>query len=155
MRKVVLYIGMSLDGFIAGPDGGVDWMSRQEENADAQDAYSAFIKTVDTVIMGGNTYRQVATELSPGVWPYREMTTYVVTRRGSSSTGEIRFTAESPCALVRRLRQDEGKSIWICGGARRQRDRRSLLFSAVAFCGSMQFVAIAFLTGYFLLSRRC
>ena len=117
MRKVVLYIGMSLDGYIAGTDGNVDWMSGQEENADTQDTYSEFIKEVDTVIMGWNTYHQVTTELSPDVWPYEGMTTYVVTHRGGESAEKIKFTEESPCELVHRLKQKEGKTIWICGGA--------------------------------------
>lgn len=117
MRPVILYIGMSLDGYIAGPDGNVDWMSGQEELDDPQDSYAEFIKEVDTVVMGGNTYRQITTELSPGVWPYPGKTTYVITRRGGVSTGEIQFTKEAPHALVRRLQQNEGKAIWICGGA--------------------------------------
>ena len=52
MRKTVLYIGMSLDGYIADPNGGVGWMNGQEEAAENGDSYENFIKTVDTVIMG-------------------------------------------------------------------------------------------------------
>ena len=117
MRTVVLYAGMSLDGFIADRDGGVGWMGGQDENADGQAAYSAFIKDVDTVVMGWNTYHQVTGELSPGAWPYGGMTTYVITHRGGTSTEAVKFTAESPCALVRRLKRKKGKTIWICGGA--------------------------------------
>ena len=51
MRKTVLYIGMSLDGYIADPNGGVGWMNGQEESAENGDSYENFIKTVDTVIM--------------------------------------------------------------------------------------------------------
>jgi len=117
MRKVVLYIGMSLDGYIAGPDGNVDWMSGQDGVEETTDTYSEFIKEVDTVVMGWNTYHQITTELSPGVWPYEGMTTYVVTHRGGEPAEKIKFTDESLCELVRRLKQKEGKTIWICGGA--------------------------------------
>ena len=116
MRNVMLFIAMSLDGYIAAPDGGVGWLAGQGEE-EPFDAYGAFIREVDTVLMGWNTYHQIAAELSPEVWPYAGLTSYVLTHRAQRSTGEIRFTAEDPCALVRRLRQQEGKSIWVCGGA--------------------------------------
>ena len=54
---------MSLDGYIADPNGGVDWMTGQDESAENGDSYENFIKTVDTVIMGWNTYHQITTEL--------------------------------------------------------------------------------------------
>ncbi|MGI6029141.1 MAG: dihydrofolate reductase family protein [Candidatus Heteroscillospira sp.] len=117
MRKVVLYIGMSLDGYIAGTDGSVNWMSGQDDCQDDMDAYSQFIRDVDTVIMGWNTYRQITAELSPGLWPYEGLTAYVVTHRNEKSAGKIKFTNEAPCGLVHRLKGEEGKAIWICGGA--------------------------------------
>lgn len=116
-RKAVLFIAMSLDGYIADKDGGVDWLSGQDEAAETEDVYSVFIKDVDTVIMGWNTYRQVTTELSPGEWIYSNLRSYVVTHRNIPSAEEIIFTQENPCALAERLKKEEGKNIWICGGA--------------------------------------
>ena len=117
MRKVTLFIAMSLDGYIADKDGGVDWLNGQEEDGENMDTYSEFIKTIDTIIMGWNTYHQVITELSPEEWVYPEQISYVITHREIPSTERIRFTSESPCDLVKRLREEEGKGIWICGGA--------------------------------------
>ena len=117
MRKVTLFIAMSLDGYIADKDGGVDWLNGQEENGENMDTYSEFIKTIDTIIMGWNTYHQVITELSPEEWVYPEQISYVITHREIPSTERIRFTSESPCDLVKRLREEEGNGIWICGGA--------------------------------------
>ena len=122
MRKTVLYIGMSLDGYIADPNGGVGWMNGQEESAENGDSYENFIKTVDTVIMGWNTYHQVTTELSAGEWVYEGLTTWVITHRtaeeGEKATeSPILFTDRSPCDLVKSLKKEEGKNIWICGGA--------------------------------------
>lgn len=57
MRKTILYIAMSLDGYIVDENGGVDWLAGQdagEENADT----SEFIKRIDTVVMGWNIYAQ-------------------------------------------------------------------------------------------------
>ena len=121
MRKIVLYIAMSLDGYIADQHGNVDWLSGQETVPDADsgnvDSYSEFVRTVDTVVMGWNTYHQIVTELSPDTWVYRGLTSYVITHRKQSSTDDVRFTDRSPCELVRNLRQQEGADIWICGGA--------------------------------------
>ena len=117
MRKVTLFIAMSLDGYIADKDGGVDWLNGQEEDGENMDTYSEFIKTIDTIIMGWNTYHQVITELSPEEWVYPEQISYVITHREIPSTERIRFTSESPCDLVKRLREEEGNGIWICGGA--------------------------------------
>lgn len=117
MRKVTLFIAMSLDGYIADKDGGVDWLNGQEEDGENMDTYSEFIKTIDTIIMGWNTYHQVITELSPEEWVYPEQVSYVITHREIPSTERIRFTSESPCDLVKRLREEEGNGIWICGGA--------------------------------------
>lgn len=117
MRKIVLYIAMSLDGYIADKNGGVDWLNGQEENASLPDTYSRFIRNVDTVIMGWKTYHQVVTELSPGEWVYSGLTSYIITHKSAVSTPQIQFTAQDPCILAKRLRKEPGKNIWICGGA--------------------------------------
>lgn len=118
MKKVVLYIAMSLDGYIADKEGKVDWLKGQNGNEDMIDTYSDFIKEVDTVVMGWNTYRQIITELSPNQWVYSDLTTYVITHRQLPSTENIKFIQENPCDLVKRLKQEQGKKIWICGGTK-------------------------------------
>lgn len=118
MRTVVLFLAMSLDGYIADRNGGVDWLSGQSEQEESIDTYAAFVKDIDTVIMGWNTYHQVVTELSPEKWIYSDLTSYVVTHRELPSTDQIIFTKEDPCALVKKLKQEPGKHIWICGGSK-------------------------------------
>ena len=56
MRRVVLFIAMSLDGYIADETGGVEWLTGQGEDAESADSYGTFEKSVDTVIMGWRTY---------------------------------------------------------------------------------------------------
>lgn len=117
MRKSILYISMSLDGYIADSEGGVGWIDECEIPEEVAGSYERFIAGVDTVVMGWNTYHQIVTELSPDRWVYEGLETYVVTHRRMQAGKDIRFTDENPGELARRLRQQEGKDIWICGGA--------------------------------------
>lgn len=116
MKKISLFIAMSLDGYIADSKGSVDWMVGQGED-DNMDSYFGFVKDIDTVIMGWNTYHQIITELSPKEWVYSDFTTYVVTHRRKTSSDKIHFTNKDPVELLKKLREERGKGIWICGGA--------------------------------------
>ncbi|SRR5699024_10176610 len=117
MKKISLFIAMSLDGYIADRNGGVNWLTGQGNDDDNIDVYSEFVKDIDTVVMGRNTYHQIVTELSPDEWVYQDFTTYVVTHNPKESSDKIYFVNESPVDLVKRLRKEKGKGIWICGGA--------------------------------------
>ncbi|MDO4438568.1 MAG: dihydrofolate reductase family protein [Eubacteriales bacterium] len=117
MKEIKLFIAMSLDGYIADSKGRVDWLAGQGNDDENIDTYSDFIKDIDTVIMGWNTYHQIVTELSPEKWVYEDLTTYVVTHRSEASSDKIHFTNENPVELVKRLQNGNGKGIWICGGA--------------------------------------
>lgn len=121
MRKVVLYVAMSLDGYLADSGGNVGWIGGHGKDEEMIDTYAEFIKGVDTVVMGYRTYDQVATQLSPDHWVYSGLESYVVTHRDRFAQYPfqemIQFTNEDPCSLVKKLRQTDGKKIWICGGA--------------------------------------
>ena len=117
MKKISLFIAMSLDGYIADSKGSVEWLTGQGNDEDNIDSYSEFVKDIDTVVMGWNTYHQIVTELSPNEWVYNDFTTYVVTHNQKPSSDKINFTNESSVDLVKKLREESGKDIWICGGA--------------------------------------
>lgn len=120
MRKVKLFIAMSLDGYIADPNGKVDWLEDSNNGEEAVDTYSNFIKDIDTILMGWKTYNQIATELSPQEWIYNQCKTYVLTHRKQMTPdidNEIYFTDENLYDLVEKLKKENGKDIWICGGA--------------------------------------
>lgn len=117
MRKICLFIAMSLDGYIADNKGSVDWLKGQGNDSENIDAYSEFVKNIDTILMGWNTYHQVVTELSPKKWIYKDFTTYVITHNEQTSSERIRFVNIDPVYLVKDLKEKSGKDIWICGGA--------------------------------------
>ncbi len=118
MRKTVLFIAMSLDGYIADQAGGVGWLEGQDNAAETVDFYERFIGNVDTVVMGWNTYHQIVTQLSPSDWVYSGLKSYVVTHRSLPSLDDIFFVNTEPDRLIKQIQQKPGKDIWICGGAK-------------------------------------
>ncbi len=118
MRDVVLFIAMSLDGFIASPDGTIDWLGGEKDGVDNAVSYERFIAGVSDVLMGYTTYRQLTTELMPDSWPYAAQRTHVFTHRAVEAGPEgVSFTSEPIETLIARLKQESGGEIWVCGGA--------------------------------------
>ena len=115
MRRILLYLGVSLDGYVADRAGSVDFLDRA--TAEGAFQYESFVTRVDTVLMGGRTYRQVAEELSPGSWPYEGLETVVFTHRPAPAAREdVRFTGRDPAQVAEELKREAGKDIWLCGG---------------------------------------
>ena len=117
MGKTVLYLAMSVDGYIADQRGGVGWLTGDGSEPDAPGSYPAFYETVDTIVMGWTTYHQLATELTPDSWPYQGRPCYVVTHRQEADREDICFWHGEPAALADKLKTEREGNIWICGGA--------------------------------------
>ena len=115
MRKVILYIAASLDGYIARTDGDIDWLSMVETPGEDY-GYAAFHETIDTVMMGRNTYEKV---LSFGIpYPHSDKQSYIISRTLTSKISEnIHFYGGNLTELITLLKQKEGKHIFIDGGA--------------------------------------
>ncbi len=113
-RKVILYISMSLDGFIAGPNDDLSFLSMVEE--EGQDyGYSDFVKSVDTVIIGRKTYDKV---ISMGYeYPHTDKEVYIITRTERPQPGTFRYYTGSLVELVIKLKSKTGKNIYCDGGA--------------------------------------
>lgn len=111
MRRVVLGLGMSLDGYIARPDGSVDFLFMPKDFS-----MGPFFKTVDTTLMGRKTY-EAGLRMSGGSFSTHGLATYVLSR--SLAPGErngLIFCNDSPRAIVESLRKRKGKNIWHMGG---------------------------------------
>ncbi|MBL1215506.1 MAG: dihydrofolate reductase [Ignavibacteriae bacterium] len=117
MRKVVLYIAASIDGFIAGPKGEIDWL-HSIENPDNDDfGYPKFYRSIDTTIMGNSTYKQI---LSFGIdFPYSDKTNYVFTKNKTLiDMDNINFVNADHKNFVSSLKSANGKNIWLIGGGK-------------------------------------
>ncbi len=117
MRKVILYIAISLDGYIADSTGGVAWLNGDGSDSENPGSYPEFYETIDTVVLGYKTYHQIVTDLSPGKWTYEGKKSYVITHNNMESSDEITFTHKNLVDLINELKRENGKDIWICGGA--------------------------------------
>lgn len=120
MRKIVLGLGISLDGYIARPNGKVDFLFTPKDYSMAP-----FFATVDTYVLGRKTL-DAALKMGGSLSSFGGMATYVFSR--SQPPGErdgLTFVNESPAALVKRLRKRKSrksKDIWLMGGGELARE---------------------------------
>lgn len=117
MGKIVLYVAMSVDGYLADQRGGVDWLVGDGSEPDAPGSYPIFLDTVDAIVMGWTTYHQLVTELSPDSWPYEGRPCHVVTHRKEENQEGVFFWNGELTVLVDKLKGEHEGNIWICGGA--------------------------------------
>ena len=111
MRRIILSLALSLDGYIARPDGSVDFLFMPKGFSMA-----SFFKSIDTAIMGRKTY-EVGLRLSGGKLNTYGLATYVMT--STLPPGErdgIIFTNQSAKSLTASIRKRKGKHIWHMGG---------------------------------------
>lgn len=128
MRSLVYYVAVSIDGFIADPDGGYDAFAVEGDHmsvvlgqyADALPAHAHAAVGIqpprtlfDTVIMGWNTLQPA---LLAGVSsPYPHLQQIVASRRAPAVDPAITVTTD-PMSTVREAKRQEGLDIWLCGG---------------------------------------
>lgn len=117
-RKIILYIAMSIDGFIAKENGAVDWLKGDVDNPDLDNGYLQFYDSIDTVVMGRVTYEQVVNVLSPDVWAYEGKKCYVATRQKGLKDSKVEFITDDITKTITDLKKEAGKDIWLVGGGR-------------------------------------
>lgn len=111
-RKVVLYIAMSLDGYIAKEDDNLDFLSLVETPGE-DFGYADFIQHVDTIIWGRRTYDKV---LSFGMdFPHKDKKVYVLSHSRTGSDANVEYCSNVK-SLIEELRQQPGKDIYCDGG---------------------------------------
>ena len=114
VRKVILYIACSLDGYIAKPGDDLSFLEAVAKEGEDY-GYATFSESVDTVIMGRRTYEWVMSQVEE--FPHQDKKTYIITRELRESIGNVQFYSDDIAALIERLRAKPGKNIFIDGGA--------------------------------------
>jgi len=113
-RNLILYSAMSLDGYIAGPDEDLGFLSIVEQEGEDY-GYSEFVKSVDAIIIGRKTYDKV---ISMGYqYPHTDKDVYIITRTERPSIGTFKYYTGSLNDLVASLKSEKGKNIYCDGGA--------------------------------------
>jgi dihydrofolate reductase len=111
MRKVVLGVAISLDGFIEGPNGEYDWCFNDQDYGLKQ-----FSKSVDAIFMGRKSYD--LTKTMGGANPWKGMTTYVFSNTLEPSTDpKVVIMSGDIVKSVKKIKEAPGKNIWLFGGA--------------------------------------
>lgn len=113
-RKLVLYIAMSLDGYIATADEDLSFLSIVERQGEDYE-YNSFIQTTDTVILGRKTYDKVLSMGFP--YPHVDKESYIITRTARPDEGNLKFYTGDLKTLIAGLKTKEGKNIFCDGGA--------------------------------------
>jgi dihydrofolate reductase len=127
MRKVVYSVAMSLDGFIAGPNGEADWIV-MDPDIDFGSMFARF----DTIVMGRKTYEVVRAAQGAGMPGFRS---YVFSRTLDPSDCPGVTLADDAATTVSQLRSGGGKDIWLFGGGH--------LFGSLAPAGLVDRVEVA------------
>jgi dihydrofolate reductase len=111
--KASVFVGTSLDGLIARPDGAFDFLSIAEKEPHG---YEEFIATVDAIVMGRNTYEVV---LAFAHWPYGSTPVFVLSTRSLGSapkTGVVERMQGSPAEVFAKLETRGFSHAYIDGG---------------------------------------
>ncbi|HEV2388944.1 MAG TPA: dihydrofolate reductase family protein [Candidatus Acidoferrales bacterium] len=115
-RKIIVYIAVSADGYIARPDGDVGWLDRPRPKGNY--GMDQFFQSIDAILWGRKTYEK---GLEMGMKPSGfgpKIKNYVFSRRPpKSSLQGFEFVSEPIKSFARRLRAQPGKHIWMMGGA--------------------------------------
>lgn len=111
--KVSVFLGLSLDGFIAGPDNDLSWLSVVETDPPEDTGYNALMASVDVLVMGRNTYDTV---LTFGFWPYEGKQVVVLTSRPFTPVQNETSFNGSLSDLLGGLEQRGCKHVYLDGG---------------------------------------
>ena len=111
-RKIIVSIATSADGYIARPDGNVDWLDRPKPPGFY--GMAEFFKTIDTILWGRKTF-DFGVEQGGGF--DAKIKNYVFTHHRPKKTPKgVEFVNEPVGPFAQRLRATPGKDIWMMGG---------------------------------------
>jgi dihydrofolate reductase len=119
MRKIIVYIATSTDGYIARRNGSVDWLDRPQIKGSY--GMGEFYRSIDTVLWGRKTYDMalgMKAGGNAGTESDSKVKNYVFSRRPPRKpVAGAEFVKEPIPEFAQRLRSLAGKDIWMMGGA--------------------------------------
>lgn len=118
MSKIILYIAVSQDGFIADANGGVDWLPHPQKTQELEIVgFNKLMDRIDTIIMGSNSYRQI---LGFGDWAWNNKYTYVFSSQNLENENPcITIINDNPVQFIEKFKvRKSDKDIWFLGGAK-------------------------------------
>ena len=116
MRKLSLFIAMSLDGYIAKPNDDLSFLKLVEKEGEDY-GYAEFSAKIDTIIIGRRTYEYVVKEIGASHYDNGKRDVYVITRTERPKLGRTTFYKGNLSDLIDRLKSESGKNIYCDGGA--------------------------------------
>lgn len=115
-RKVILNLALSLDGYISDEQGGYHWIKGHGDlslDTIKQFRFDEFIKSCDTVVMGRKAYEDNGVD---EILSHGHKKILVATKQENISGESVEFVTD-PLKHIEVLKQEEGKNIWLFGGA--------------------------------------
>jgi dihydrofolate reductase len=126
MRKIILNLAITLDGFIEGPNGEIDWLVRDNE-VDFGDILTEILSDKDIIFFGRVSYDKWG-NFQPGGEASQKMKDayramhckqkYVFSRTKTSDNTNAVFVNSDIKERVLEIKQQPGKNIWLYGGAK-------------------------------------
>lgn len=116
-NKLILYIAISIDGYIADKNGCIDFLYDPPVSMTDLD-YEVFYASIQAIIFGGTTYRQIKNELSPNQWPYPGMPCYICTHQCNQDDPNVSFTQLPPKQLLNMVWMKHPGNVWLMGGGK-------------------------------------
>ena len=112
MRKVILQLAVSLDGFIEGPNGEYDWCFTDQDYG-----MTEFYKRIDALFLGRKSYELMLSMGENAMPGFPKMKEYVFSTTLTDVKGDGVLIKDKIEAEVKRIKSEEGKDIWLFGGA--------------------------------------
>ncbi|WP_335871821.1 dihydrofolate reductase family protein [Bacillus sp. 2205SS5-2] len=114
MRKIILNLAMSLDGYIVDEKGGYEWIEGDGDkslNTAETHNFPKFIESIDIVVMGSKSYEDI------GIEDYPDKKIIVATSREMENYDNVEFVNNDIVGYVQALQKEDGKDIWLFGGS--------------------------------------
>lgn len=114
LPKVSVFLGVSLDGYIAGENGDLSWLSVCAGESTAESGYDALMSSVDTLLIGRTTY-DIACGFEP--WPYAGKRVVVASHHKTESRHGESFRQGDIRQILKALHEEGARHVYLDGGS--------------------------------------